>query len=133
MAIKKNRKKIVVKNIGEVIDFTEEEKNLIKEYCDIKIKHYKKKPKIEEWYENVIIKERTKKIIDNSLVLSCLLFDELQAMVWNFEYLDKMHNKLNISILSKMENTKYYKNKCIEFEKLLKQRKSNIKVKGVHT
>lgn len=129
MATKRKRaKKEYSRFIKEKIEFTEEEKNLIKEYCDIRIKQINTGIKIPGWCENTAIKKRIKSYIDGALNINPGMFDELHSMVWNFEYLDKEHNELNLSILSKLENTEYYQNKCNEFEEYLKKEKEKQKL-----
>ena len=110
------------KYINECVEFIEEEKKLIKEYCDTRIELIKKEPKIPGWFEVLMLKCEIKRVIEKFNHIKPAVFDELYNMVWNFEYLDKNHNALNLSILAKLENTKYYKNLCDKFEKEMKVR-----------
>lgn len=111
------------KCINEFIEFTEEEKKLIKEYCDTRIELIKKGPKIPGWFEVLMLKCKIKRVIEKFNHIKPAVFDELYNMVWNFEYLDKNHNALNLSILAKLEDTNHYKDICKEYEKYLKRRK----------
>ena len=105
----------VAKYINECVEFTEEEKKLIKEYCDTRIELIKKEPKIQGWFEVLMLKCEIKRVIEKFNHIKPAVFEELYNMVWNFEFLDKKHNSLNLSILAKLEDTSYYKNICKEY------------------
>lgn len=120
------------KYINECVEFTEEEKKLIKEYCDTRIEFIKKEPKIPGCFEVLMLKCEIKRVIEKFNHIKPAVFDELYNMVWNFEYLDENHNALNLSILAKLEDTNHYKDICKEYEKCLKRRKEYLEQRGTY-
>ena len=106
-------------------DFTDDEIKLIRQYCDERILEINRSPLKNVWYVNE--KQKIKIQVLNISQMNVLLWEDMYDMVWNREYLDHRHNKLNKSILRKMESSEYYIKKVKDYEKSLKRDKARIK------
>ena len=118
------------KNIQMNITFTDKEKALIKQYCDERIKELLK---VDMWgvqKEYAESKRKLKrKIEDATNTISTTMFEDLYDMVWNREYLDNRHSIINLTILKKIEDTKYFKNKFKTYTITQKRYKDSQKIK----
>ena len=114
------------------LTFTEEEKALIIEYCDERIAELLKKDDFVIDTEYVNFKQRLKEKVKIGFSnITAIMFEDCMDMVWNREYLDHRHNNLNISILEKMQNSDFYKNKCKMYEIALRKYKESQKIKNM--
>ena len=123
------RKGLSSKNKKLKEDFTEEEVKLIRLYCQERIYELQHSLLIPD-KSYIKFKQKLKEKAHCIETMSAEMWDDLHAMVWNREYSDKRHNSLNLSILKKMEDTDYYKEKVKEFEKAKKIYDAKQKLKG---